>query len=192
MQNLLSDLPINNAAPQVTTKPKISGATLTQDTDYQLPFKKIERWDMKKVSLPTIVIALFLALLAGSATGFGASNLQTNSPANDNDSTLQQKISGEIKNGDIFGSDSKNFKDSAEGYIEKGGVDGEGSHKLLRPGGVSQTVYLISSVVDLDKFAGMQTRIGGETYQGQKAGWLMDVGKVEILDTQATSPVTAK
>src|SRR5688572_18912281 len=41
--------------------------------------------------------------------------------------------SGSIKTDTVVGStDTRTFKDSAEGTIEAGGVNGEGSHKLLR------------------------------------------------------------
>ena len=90
---------------------------------------------------------------------------------------------GEIAKGKEFGAkDASTFKDAAQGVIEKGGLDGEGTHKLLREGGPSQTVYLISSVLDLDQFDQMKVQIWGETFKSQKAGWLMDVGRVKILE----------
>ena len=64
----------------------------------------------------------------------------------------------------------------------------EGSHVLLRPGGASQTVHLTSSVTDLEKFVGMQVRVWGETFRGRSAGWLMDVGRVEVIKTVGTAP----
>jgi hypothetical protein len=95
-----------------------------------------------------------------------------------------------INNGDVFGiKDDQTFKDSAEGYLAAGGADGEGSHSLLREGGVSQTVYLTSSITDLDKLVGMQVKVWGETFKGQKAGWLMDVGRVQVIATEAEAPV---
>ena len=78
--------------------------------------------------------------------------------------------------------DTKTFRDSAEGSIEIGGLDGEGTHKLLREGGDSQTVYLTSSVVDLDQFDGKKVKVWGETFAAAKAAWLMDVGRVELLE----------
>lgn len=90
---------------------------------------------------------------------------------------------GEIAKGKEFGvKDASTFKDTAQGVIEKGGLDGEGTHKLLREGGPSQTVYLTSSVLDLDQFEGEKIQILGETFKAQKAGWLMDVGRVKILE----------
>jgi len=81
----------------------------------------------------------------------------------------------------VGSADKKIFKDSAEGKLEKGGIDGEGSHKLIRPGGDSQTVYLTSSVIDLDEYAGKKVKVWGETFAAEKAGWLMDVGRLEVL-----------
>lgn len=84
--------------------------------------------------------------------------------------------------GKIIGSgDSSIFKDAAEGTLEAGGIDGEGTHKLIRPGGDSQTVYLTSTVIDLDEYVGKKVKVWGETHTAQKAGWYMDVGKLEIL-----------
>lgn len=77
--------------------------------------------------------------------------------------------------------DAKTFRDTAEGELQFGGINGEGTHKLIRPGGENQTVYLTSSVLDLNEFTGKRTRVWGETFAAQKAGWLMDVGKIEVL-----------
>ena len=87
-----------------------------------------------------------------------------------------------IKSGKMVGStDKKSFRDVAEGKLERGGIDGEGTHKLIRPGGESQNVYLTSSIVDLEQYVGKKVRVWGETFTAQKAGWLMDVGRIEIL-----------
>lgn len=89
----------------------------------------------------------------------------------------------EIAKGKEFGSrDAASFKDTATGVVEAGGISGEGTHKLLREGGPSQTVYLTSSVLDLDQFIGKKIQAWGETFKAQKAGWLMDVGKIKILE----------
>lgn len=78
--------------------------------------------------------------------------------------------------------DKKTFKDRAEGVLKEGGIDGEGTFHLERPGGESQNVYLTSSTVDLSLYLGKKVRVYGETFAGQKAGWLMDVGLVEVLE----------
>ena len=79
-------------------------------------------------------------------------------------------------------SDEKTFKDTAQGLLKEGGINGEGTHHLERDGGPSQYVYLTSSVIDLDSFVGKNVQVWGETIKGAKAGWLMDVGKVKVLD----------
>lgn len=80
--------------------------------------------------------------------------------------------------------DEEVFRDTAEGRIEANdfSVTDEGSHKLIRPGGDSQTAYLTSSVINLDQFIGKCVQVWGETFAAQKAGWLMDVGRLKILD----------
>jgi len=94
------------------------------------------------------------------------------------------KISQEqiIKGREFGAKDASVFKDTAIGVLEKGGMDGEGTHHLIREGGPSQTVYLTSSILDLDQFEGRKIQIWGETFKAQKAGWLMDVGRVKILE----------
>ncbi len=88
-----------------------------------------------------------------------------------------------VKVGDVVGSaDEMVFKDNATGMLDRGGIDGEGSHQLVREGGASQTVYLTSSVVDLEQFVGHKVQVWGETFAAQKAGWLMDVGRVKVLE----------
>ena len=87
-----------------------------------------------------------------------------------------------IKTDTVAGStDTSTFKDSADGIIEKGGIEGEGTHKLIREGGPSQTAVLVSSVVDLDEYAGKKVKVWGQTMAAKKVAWLMDVGKVEVL-----------
>ena len=77
--------------------------------------------------------------------------------------------------------DKKTFKDNAEGILRDGGIEGEGQFHLERPGGISQNVYLTSTTVDLSQLIGKKVRVWGETFSAQKAGWLMDVGLVEVL-----------
>lgn len=145
---------------------------------------------MKKLPIATIVVLLF-AVFAGVGTGYGFNKIgKSGSAALGTAGPIQQvATTGNIKDGDVFGSaDESTFKDSAEGYIKAGGIEGEGSHQLVRPGGETQTVYLTSSVTDMDKFVGMEVKVWGETFKGQKAGWLMDVGRVQILKSQGVEP----
>ncbi len=82
----------------------------------------------------------------------------------------------------VFGSaDSKTFTDSATGVIEKDGIGGEGTHKLVRDGGPSQTACLVSSVLDLDQFVGKKVKVTSKTMDAKKCPWFMDVGRIEVL-----------
>lgn len=142
----------------------------------------------KKAKKITTVICV-IALVAGIGTGFGVYKLQGQKTSSSNE-PIQQVAGEKVKEGDVFGmTDSELFKDTAVGYLEAGGINGEGSHKLLRPGGDSQTVYLTSAATDLNKLTGMEVRVWGETYKGQQAGWLMDVGKVEVISLDAQPPI---
>ena len=78
--------------------------------------------------------------------------------------------------------DERTFRDQAAGVLEKGGIDGEGSHHLVRPGGESQNVYLTSSIINLDDFLGKKVEVWGETQKGQRVGWLMAVGKLKVVE----------
>jgi hypothetical protein len=137
----------------------------------------------KKRELPRFLVPLVIILgiiLAGTATGYlvsgrGGGGVGLFSPS--------QLAPGTELKGQEFGStDTSAFPDSAVGVLEKGGIDGEGTHKLIREGGESQTAYLTSSLVDLDPLVGEKVQVWGETFKGQKAGWLMDVGRVKVLE----------
>ncbi len=155
------------------------------------PPKIIKNNMSSKSSIITVVIFLVTAI-AGFYSG---ATLKSST------SGKMVGASGELKNiqaeipttgvkvGDIYGSaDEKIFKDSATGVIDKGGFNGEGTHKLVRPGGPDQTVYITSSVVDLDTIVGDQVTIWGETFKGQKVGWLMDVGRVKVENLNMPLP----
>lgn len=146
----------------------------------------------KKQKKMAITLSIF-AVVAGITTGFGGFKLGSKTSVltsnQEPDSKIEQVPTKEVKAGDVFGvQDEETFKDSAEGYLEEGGINGEGSHKLLRAGGESQTVYLTSSVTDLNEFIGMDIKIWGETFKAQKAGWLMDIGRIEVIDPKGSSP----
>ncbi len=87
-----------------------------------------------------------------------------------------------VGSGEVGIVDDKTFRDSAEGTLVEGGISGEGTHHLERTGGPSQNVYLTSTVIDLQNFIGKKVVVWGETTKGKKAGWLMDVGKVKVIE----------
>lgn len=128
------------------------------------------------LSTKATIIFLVLAVLFGASSGYGYKKFFTSEKSDTNALVSDQKAK------EVVGvSGKKNFKDKVEGVLKEGGVDGEGSHHLERPGGVSQNVYLTSSTVDLSEFENKRVRVHGETFSGEKAGWLMDVGLVEVL-----------
>ena len=91
--------------------------------------------------------------------------------------------SADISKGAVFGSDdTKTFNDTVSGILKKGGIDGEGAYHLVRPGGDSQNVYLTSAAVDLSLLIDKKIKVWGQTQKAQVAGWLMDVGRVEVLE----------
>ena len=144
----------------------------------------------KKFALPVLLV-LFLGLGVYSGILFKSSKSDANGlVGSQNMAGIQADIpeSG-VKVGDIFGSaDEKAFNTTATGVLDKGGLNGEGTHKLVRPGGISQTVYLTSSVIDLDQLVNHQVTIWGETFKGQKTGWLMDVGRAKVETLNAPLP----
>ncbi len=139
---------------------------------------------------PIKIVSFVIVLILGLGTGYLIKNKAGASTTRNSGPVIARDVpEAGIKEGDIIGlQDTSSFKDSSTGVLQKGGLDGEGSHNLLRPGGPSQTVYLTSSVVDLDAFVGHQVTVWGETFKGQKAGWLMDVGRVKVEKLNAPNP----
>lgn len=125
-----------------------------------------------------------LIVVLGVASGFGLSQLTAGSGI-ESEKVEQVSETGRVSHvevGKTYGQKDEIFSSEAVGVLKKGGIDGEGTHHLEREGGESQTAYLTSSVVDLDQFADRKVKIFGETFAGQKAGWLMDVGAVKVLE----------
>lgn len=83
---------------------------------------------------------------------------------------------------EVGSKDTKTFRDTATGIIEKNGTNGTGTHKLVRDGGPSQTIYMVSSVIDLDQFDGKKVEVWGETQKVAKVSWFMDIGRVKIVE----------
>lgn len=140
--------------------------------------KREEKRSLKEILIPALVILLILG--AGIISGYFLSSRQFGKTA-----IPLGEVGEEIKKGMVIGVDNPQvFRDTAIGIIEinDGSFTDEGSHKLIREGGESQTAYLTSSVLDLDKLIGRKVKVWGETFAAQKAGWLMDVGKLEVLE----------
>ncbi len=175
------DFEVEDSQPQKSdTQPQtaVTPPTSTPSIDPQISSKKPK----------PIIIGLFaLVLVLGVFSGALVKKLTSSSPGSNLRGVDIDESS--FKVGDSFGVDDTDlFPDTVTGYLKKGGINGEGTHSLLRTGGVSQTVYLTSSIVDLDEFVGHQVTIWGETFAGQKAGWLMDVGRVRIDELNVEAP----
>lgn len=126
----------------------------------------------------TMMVIYLLLAAAGVGTGYLLSRTPGLSLMSTGQSPQNVKV---IKSDKVAGiTDARTFSDSAAGMIEKGGLNGEGTHKLIREGGPSQTAYLISSVIDLDEYVGKKVKVWGQTMAAKKAAWFMDVGKIEI------------
>lgn len=141
-------------------------------------------------------LSIIVGILVGLGTGFYVAQKQLllagNSASLLAPTTQELTSATTIKVGDVFGSaDEKTFRDQADGVLMAGGIDGEGSHHLERGDNKSQWVYVTSSVVDLDLLVGDRVTIWGETNQGKKAGWLMDVGRLKVLELNVAAPTEA-
>jgi hypothetical protein len=144
-------------------------------------FSSTEAGEKRKIFASAGVVLLII--LAGVVSGyFLANRVGSTGP------TVSKKIDSQVeivqgpKEAGI--KDVRVFRDTAQGRIEVNDSElvMEGSHKLIRPGGKSQTAYLTSSVVDLNDYLGECVQIWGETHAAQEAGWLLDVGRVRKLD----------
>lgn len=119
-----------------------------------------------------LLFVLVISIIFGIGTGYLLSNKIV---------TPSVSIPGDgVKNPAL---DTKTFRDFAEGILKpipppkNPNEYTEGTHILEREGAASVT--LTSSVVDLSKYEGKKVKVFGETQKALKAGWLMDVGKVE-------------
>lgn len=126
----------------------------------------------------TMILVAVLIVLAGVGTGWLVSGKSGKTPSSEDLAAPGAKQSQK----EAGLADESTFRDSAEGKLEVGGIDGEGTHHLVRDGGPSQYVYLTSSVIDLESFAGKKVKVWGETISARKAGWLMDVGKIKVAE----------
>ena len=132
-----------------------------------------------KKPFPFFIFLVVVVVGLGIFTGLKVSGKFGSKPSSGTGGVISKE---KITKGSEFGVEDPGKADTAMGVVEAGGIDGEGTHKLLREGGPSQTVYLTSSVIDMDSLVGVNVQIWGETVKAQKAGWLMDVIKVKVLD----------
>ena len=153
-----------------------SGQSQPQTTDQLRTAPKQARF--AKI-LPYFIVLIIIGL--GIFTGLVLTSVQKAKAQNHQAVSIEEEeLSPEQQQ-----SFAQTFRDEAEGTIEKNeDLDkyAQGTHKLLRPGGESQTAYLTSSVLDLDEYVGKKVKVFGETFGSSQVGWLMDVGKVEVVE----------
>ena len=139
--------------------------------------KKIQKKNNLKKNLLMISLAV-LVVLGGVGTGWLISGRAMAG------SSKSKNIVSDVRSTkkEAGMEDESTFRDSAEGVLEEGGIGGEGTHHLVREGGPSQNVYLTSTVIDLGGFEGKKVKVWGETISAKQAGWLMDVGKIRVIE----------
>jgi len=126
-----------------------------------------------------IFVVYLVLILLGIASGYGVYAFKTNGTARLGGRDFQV-----VKTATEEGiKDASNFKDQAEGNLvaNDGKITNEGAF-ILKRGDASQNVYLTSAVVDLSKYENKKVHVWGNTYKGQSAGWLMDVGLVKLVN----------
>ena len=139
-----------------------------------------EQPEHETFNFPFLAGTLVMAIVLGIFSGF----LLSKTKAATKIASLSGKATTSAKEdtGKAVGvADEKTFPDKTEGVLQAGGLDGEGSFHLERPGGKTQWAYLTSTTVDMTPFVGKKVRLWGKTYQGEKAGWLMEVGLIKII-----------
>lgn len=146
----------------------------------------VSDFDNKKINSAIFTKNLLIFIVAAIVMGAMSGYILSDSGGKGSMATItttDRLSSSEISKGTVVGSDdTKIFKDTATGSLKGGGINGEGQFHLSRPGGDSQNVYLTSSNLDLSKFVGKKVKVWGQTQKGQYAGWLMDVGRVEVVE----------
>ncbi|HZJ18615.1 MAG TPA: hypothetical protein VFD45_03300 [Patescibacteria group bacterium] len=125
-----------------------------------------------------LILFLIIAAVLGVTSGYFLTRSSSTVNSMKNSITASTVSKGTTEGSD----DTKTFKDITEGVLKEGGIEGEGAFHLERPGGISQNVYLTSSIVDLSKYLNRKLKVWGSTQKAQYAGWLMDVGKIEVIE----------
>ena len=140
----------------------------------------VKKIDNKQPLVKNIVLATIsvIVVLLGVGLGYLLSN-----PSKKNTSKVAVSGSGVVSTKNEAGIvDESKFSTTTEGILEEGGISGEGTYHLVRGIGPSQYAYLTSSVLDMSTFVGKKVQVWGETISGKKAGWLIDVGKIKVVE----------
>lgn len=140
----------------------------------------VKKFPQKKESPLFSVIAIAVVLFLGVGTGWAFAKKSTTTTSNTPATVTTSNSVNTTTEAGI--NDSSAFPDSAQGILTEGGIGGEGTHHLDRGMGAAKDVYLTSTVINLQSFVGKKVEVQGQTISGKKAGWLMDVGKVKVIE----------
>ena len=141
----------------------------------------VRKFETVKSSNNNLVLGLIsiVVVLAGIGVGYLLSGAGKNGSSsgglNSGNSIVTSKNEAGI-------ADESKFSTTTDGVLEEGGIGGEGTYHLVRGSGPSQYAYFTSSVVDLSVFEGKKVQVWGDTISGKKAGWLIDVGKIKVVE----------
>jgi len=142
----------------------------------------IKKLPMTKFQKFIPVIAGVFVILAGALTGYVLAS-PSGSKSGKSEVPSGVSVQGESESAMEAGvTDESTFSDEAEGTLKEGGINGEGTHYLDRDLGPEKNVYLTSTVINLQNFVDKKVHVWGQTIAGQHAGWLMDVGKIKIVE----------
>lgn len=134
----------------------------------------------KSVNYVAVLVIILSSLVLGAGSGYaarqvgGATGNPTSTTQADNKTVVISENEAGVDN-------SEAFPDSAVGVLMEGGKDGEGTHYLDRGMGADKYVYLTSTVINMQKFVGKNVEVRGQTLSARKAGWLMDVGRIKVV-----------
>ena len=163
MENTGSNM---QGGPVLKTKPEV--------------MRKFPRIDKQKLSfLSAAIVVVILGVGTGWVLSGGnfASKTGEKVPNKTQEKVISEKGEAGIADESVFSE-----KQSPEGTLLEGGIKGEGTHHLDRGMGEMKYVYLTSTVINLQDFVGKKVKIWGETLSAVNAGWLMDVGKIKVLE----------
>ncbi len=158
-------------APQITPEAESTTAP-GQETN----FAKLPQNNKKVVYFRLILF--FVVIIGGIATAF----LISRSRGVVSQGGVTQINSPDKK--EVGLNDEKTFDTCAKGTLEVNEGNGkktDGTHHLIREGGPSQTLYIVSSVVTLDNYLGKNVEVCGQTLNSKTVPWFMDVGKLKII-----------
>jgi hypothetical protein len=127
-----------------------------------------------------LVVGSLLVVLAGVSTGWflsGGGVLGT-----EGERIVEEQKAVDIGDGVVELGEAGEEADEAEGTLVEGGLEGEGTYRLERDGGVARTVCLTSTAIDLQGFVEKKVKVWGETISPISCPWLMDVMKIKAIE----------